>query len=213
MHLGWSYCVYPLSADDFAGVPDYSGEPIPDSALPDDEVILFMGDGERDSLLRGRAAIEAKAGGTVMVRIVFRPSVSKWNIPAAVVRVLRNRYRYRGSNVYHIDPQAIRDMGLERAVRTLDNPQPRENRDRLADMELLKKSLETNGYDDARPIVVMLCRTGGRMDSLRQGHHRISACLACGMSRMAVSFDAAGAVPWGRTRIGRKAARNTRDDK
>jgi len=208
MHLGWSSCSYPLAADDFAGVPDYAGEPVPDSALPDDEVILYLRSGEKDVLLRGRAAVRANAGGIVMVRVVFLPTVAKWNIPAAVVRVLRNRYRFRSSNVYHIAPQSVRDMGLERAVRTLDNPQPRANKDRHASMERLRKSLETNGYDDARPIVVMLCRTGGRMDSLRQGHHRISACLACGLGRMAVAFDAAGAVPWGRSRTGSRPACN-----
>ena len=202
MYLGWSSCIYPLSADDFADVPDYAGEPIPGEDLPDDRVVLYLRNGGRDSLLRGRDAVEAAAGGTVDVRIVFSPSIPKWNIPAAVVRVLRNRYRFRSSNVYHIAPQAVRGMGLERAIRTLDNPQPRGGRDRLASMERLKRSLLGRGYDDARPIVVMLCRTGGRADSLRQGHHRVSACLACGIGRMAVAFDAAGAVPWGRTRRG-----------
>ena len=213
MHLGWSSCVYPLSADDFAAVPDYSGEPIPDCDLPDDEVVLFMGKGQEDSLLRGREVVRAHAGGTVGVRIVFRPNIPKWNIPAAVVRVFRNKYRFRSTKVYHIAAQSVRDMGLERAVRTLDNPQLRANKDRTASMERLRRSLETNGYDDARPIVVMLCRTGGRVDSLRQGHHRVSACLACGVERMAVAFDAAGAVPWGRSRIGCGNACKKKDPK
>ncbi len=213
MHLGWSSCVYPLSADDFAAVPDYSGEPIPDCDLPDDEVVLFMGKGEEDSLLRGREVVRAHAGGTVGVRIVFRPNIPKWNIPAAVVRVFRNKYRFRSTNVYHIAAQSVREMGLERAVRTLDNPQLRANKDRMSSMERLRRSLETNGYDDARPIVVMLCRTGGRTDSLRQGHHRVSACLACGIDQMAVAFDAAGAVPWGRSRIGRVNFCNTKGQK
>ena len=37
MHLGWSSCVYPLEADDFAAVPDYDGEPVPAADLPDDQ--------------------------------------------------------------------------------------------------------------------------------------------------------------------------------
>lgn len=207
MHLGWSSCVYPLEADDLGRVPDYAGDPVPDSSLPDDQVILFIRDGEVDSLLRGRSIVAANAGGTVMARIVFRPNIAKWNIPAAVVRVFRNHYRFRCSNVYHMSPQSIRDMGLERTVRSLDNPQPRANKDRHASMERLLNSLRTNGYDDARPIVVMLCRTGGRIDSLRQGHHRVSACLACEIGRMAVTFDAAGAVPWGRNKIGVESVR------
>ena len=207
MHLGWSYCAYPLAADDFAGVPDYAGEPLADSDLPDDDVVLFIAKGERDSLVRGRDVVRANAGGTVRVRIVFRPTVSKWNLPAAIVRVIRNRYRFRASGVYHIASGAVREMALERMIRRLDNPQRRGGRDRLASMERLKNSLLSVGYDDARPIVVMLCRTGGRIDSLRQGHHRVSACLACGIERMAVTFDAAGAVPWKRERTGRERAK------
>ena len=62
-------------------------------------------------------------------------------------------------------------------------------------MEKLEKSLREHGYDDNRPIVVMLCRSGGKIDSVRQGHHRVSACLACGVEKMTVEFAAAGALP------------------
>lgn len=202
MFLGWSSCVYPLEANDLASVPDYVGEAIPARDLPDDPVLLLIQKNGSDCLLRGREAIVGAAGGTVPVRVVFRPSIAKWNLPATYVRVLRNKYRYHGTGVYHIAVQTVRDMGLERGIRTLDNPQLRKNRDRAASMRRLAESLRTRGYDDARPINVMLCRTGGRIDSLRQGHHRVSACLACGVSRMAVSFCAAGSVFWGRSRLG-----------
>ena len=56
--------------------------------------------------------------------------------------------------------------------------------------------VRTRGYDDAKPINVMLCRTCGKYDSLRQGHHRVSACIALGVERMAVRFSAAGALAW-----------------
>ena len=198
-HLGWSSRVYPLDAADFARTPDYDGPAIPDEALPDDAVILYIRPDEPDALLRGRAAIDAAlradASAVVPVRIVFKPSVAKWNLAATIVRVLRNRYRYTGTGVYHISANAVRAMGIERALRTVDNPQPRKNKDRQASMRRLMESLRTHGYDDARPINVMLCRTGGRIDSLRQGHHRVSACLACGIDRMAVHFSAAGALP------------------
>ncbi len=111
------------------------------------------------------------------------------------MRALRSKYRYHGTGVYHIAPKAIRAMGLERAVRTLDNPQQRKNKDRAASMKRLATSLRERGYDDARPISVHLCRIFGLRDSLRQGHHRISACLECGIERMAMGFCAAGALP------------------
>ena len=196
-HLGWSSHVYPLEAADFAKVPDYDGGDIPVAALPGDDVVLLVRPDGPDALLRGRAKAEEAAarGETVQVRVVFRPSIAKWNLPATIVRALRGKYRYHGTGVYHIAPQAIRAMGLERAVRTLDNPQQRKNKDRAASMKRLAASLRERGYDDARPISVHLCRIFGLRDSLRQGHHRISACLECGIERMAMGFCAAGALP------------------
>ena len=198
-HLGWSSHVYPLDAADFARVPDYGGPEIPVAALPDDDVLLYICPDGPDALLRGRAAIDAAlradASATVPVRIVFKPSVAKWNLAATMVRVLRNRYRYHGTGRYHIDAAAVRALGIERAIRTLENPHLRGKVDRHAKMRRLEESLRTRGYDDARPINVMLCRTGGKTDSLRQGHHRVSACLACGVRKMCVEFSAAGALP------------------
>lgn len=198
-HLGWSSRVYPLDAADFARTPDYDGPALPDEALPDDAVILYIRPDGPDALLRGRAAIDAAlradASAVVPVRVVFKPSVAKWNLPATVVRVLRNRYRYHCTGRYHIAAVAVRAMGLERAIRTLENPQKRGKADRLSKMRKLEASLRTHGYDDACPINIMLCRTGGRIDSLRQGHHRVSACLACGVPKMCVEFSAAGALP------------------
>ena len=207
-HLGWSSHVYPLDAADFARTPDYEGPGIPDEALPDDGILLYIRPDGPDALLRGRAAVadalHADASAIVPVRIVFKPNVAKWNLAATLVRVLRNRYRYEGTGVYHISANAVRTMGIERAMRTIDNPQPRKNKDRHASMRRLMESLRAHGYDDARPINVMLCRTGGRIDSLRQGHHRVSACLECGIDRMAVHFSAAGALPRCLARLCRK---------
>lgn len=204
MHLGWSSCVYPLEADDFAVVPDYDGAPIPAADLPDDPVLLLLRKDRPDCLLRGRDVVARASGGTVDVRVVFVPTVAKWNLPAALVRVLRNRYRFHGTGTYHIAASTVRALGLERAIRTLENPHLRGKVDRHAKMRKLEESLRTRGYDDAKPINVMLCRTCGKYDSLRQGHHRVSACIALGVERMAVRFSAAGALPavFGRPRKG-----------
>ena len=198
MRLGWSSHVYPLEAADFDDVPDYAGDSIPAGELPSDRVVLLIRKGHPDSLVRGRDEIARRAGGTVDVRVVFEPSVSRWNLLGTLVRVCRNRYRYHGSRVYHISAKAVRGMKIERAIRTTDNPQQRAGKDRAASMSRLLTSLKRDGYRDDKPIAVMLCRTGGLADSLRQGHHRVSACLECGVDRMAVEFVAAGVAPWQR---------------
>lgn len=200
-HLGWSSRVYPLEAGDLAARPDDAGAPLPEAALPRDPVLLYIRPDGPDALVRGRAQVAAAAAGdpraVVPVRLVFKPAVAKWNLLATCVRAFRRRRRYHGTGVYHISARAVRRMGLERALRTLDCPQRRGRADRRAAMARLRESLLRDGFDDARPLTVMLCRTGGVEDSLRQGHHRVSACLACGIDRVAVAFSAAGALPLG----------------
>ena len=196
MFLGWSSRVYPLDAADFAAVEDYSGPAIPSGDLPDDEVVLLIRRGRPDALVRGREAVKAAGDGVVDVRVVFEPTIAKWNLLFTLVRPLRNMRRFKCSGTYHIAADAIRQMGLERAVRTLEDPHARGTIDkRRAKMARLKESLVTSGYDDSFPINIMLCRTSGVEDSLRQGHHRISACIECGVQKMAVCFSAAGALP------------------
>lgn len=195
-HLGWSSKIYPLEAADLVTLPDYVGEPIPEAALPKDAVILFIRPDGPDALLRGREVLAAQdLRVAVPTRIVFKPSIAKWNLLATLFRVLRNKYRFVGTGVYHVSVQAIRNLKIERAIRTLDNPQPRAGKDRMASMRRLAMSLRTRGYDEKKPINVQICRTGGKTDSLRQGHHRISACIACGVDRITVHFSAAGAWP------------------
>ena len=141
-HLGWSSHVYPLDAADLARLPDHEGPPIPDEALPPDRILLYIRPDGPDSLLRGRAdvddAVRADAAAVVPVRVVFKPSVAKWNIVPTVVRVLRNRYRYHCTGRYHIATAAVRALGIERAIRTLDNPHMRGKVDRHAKMRRLE---------------------------------------------------------------------------
>ena len=161
MFLGWSSFVYPLEAADVAALPDSADGSVLPSDLPDDPVILLVRPDGPDALLRGRTAVEGVVASdgpraVVSVRVVFVPPVPKWNIPATVIRVLRNRYRYEGTGIYHISARSVRAMGLERAIRTTDNPQKRRNDDRTASMRRLLESLRTRGFDDLHPINVQL---------------------------------------------------------
>ena len=191
-HLGWSSNVYPLEAADLVALPDYAGAPIPAAALPQDAVILFIRPDGPDALLRGREILAAQDPcGAVPTRIVFKPSIAKWNLLATCLRTLRNGYRFEGTGIYHVSARAIRDLRVERAIRTLDNVGDGHE----GKMDKLYTSLKEHGYRESRPINVQVCRIRGAVDSLRQGHHRISACLACGVDRITVHFSAAGAWP------------------
>lgn len=194
-HIGWSSHVYPLEVADLRRVRVVTPPPELEAILPPDPIVLAIRGRADDLLLRGRELVEAAATGTLAVRIAFLPTIPKWNLPALFLRVIRQKYLYMSSGTYHMTAEAIRRMGLERAIRSVDHPQPRPGEDRPAQMRALMESLRRDGYDDAQPICIWLCRSFGCMDSLRQGHHRVSACLASGVSRVAVRFMAAGALP------------------
>ena len=198
--LGISSHLYPLAVADLLALPSAPTDATP-ADLPADDVILCIQKGAPDTLLRGRSfllSLQSAGRAYVMTRLVFRPTLAPWRLASILIRSLRNLHRFRSSNIYHTSAAAIRALAVERATRSLANPQPRKNRDRAASMQRLAASLRANGFRDDRPIAIMLCRSFGTRDSLRQGHHRIAACVELGVDRIATSFDAAGFAPWGR---------------
>lgn len=199
-HIGISSNTYPLEAGDIAKLPDYKGDDIDISHL-DDEIVILIRKNAPDTLLKGRTRIDkTPSESTVEARIAFIPTVPKWFIFPNFIRALREKFRYKGSGTYHIAPQALRDLGVERAIRNRSNAyklrqlkfDDAQCRNRY---ENLYNKIKTNGYDDSKPMTVMLCRKGGMVDSLKQGHHRMGVCLECGISRITIQFSAAGYMP------------------
>lgn len=193
--LGFSSNLYPLAVEDLLVLPDATTiEP-----LPDDKVIICIKRDARDVLLRGRDYLLAqqKLGHEyIPTRVMFVPSIPLWRIFTMLIRVFRNHYRYRSSNIYHTTACAMRSLGIERAQRSLANPQQRKNVDRTKSMQKLAESLRRDGFRDDHPISVYICRSKGSTDSLRQGHHRLAACIELGVERIATTFVAAGFAPW-----------------
>lgn len=201
MFIGKSSKVYPLEVGDLKLLPDCNDKEIAVSHFSDDEVVLLIEKNRKDRLLKGRKLIDClNAEDTVNVRVAFVPSVPKYFILPNFIRLLRNMFRYRGSNIYHISPTKLRNLGVERTIRNRSNAYRLKrlrynNEKRFARYDKLSESLKTNGYDDNKPMNVMICRQGGMIDSLRQGHHRISACIECGIERVSIRFSAAGYMP------------------
>lgn len=199
-YIGISSNTYPLEAGDIAKLPDYKGNDINLSALSD-EIVILIQKNAKDSLLKGRSIIQQKSSESLVnVRVAFIPTVSKWFILPNFIRVLREKFRFKGSNTYHISPQTLRDLGIERAIRTRANAyklrQLKINDEQCQNRyDNLYNKIKTNGYDDSKPMTVMLCRKGGMIDSLKQGHHRMGVCLECGISRITIQFSAAGYMP------------------
>lgn len=179
-----------------------------------DEVIILIGynpiwidkpTGTPDTLLKGREVLEEAINNNVAyvpVRIAFMPKISKYNILAPLIRVLRYKHKFYSSNIYHIDPFEIREKKIERNFRSKDNAYVFTNPkykmteiDRSNMYERLFESMSKNGYDDRFPIDIMLCRNLGVQDTLNQGHHRMGVAIDCNIHRIALVFSAVGKAP------------------
>lgn len=207
--IAYSSEKYLLESADIARLPD-APPALKRKIRKEAPVMILLGNqrtGAPDTLVHGRAAL-TRGRKHVSVCVCFASAVPWFNPLPLFVKKLRYRYKFCGTQVYHTDPRFLRDAGVERAVRTRENafsfkkkrykipPAARAERWReLAD------SLKQNGFDDAQPLGVMLCRSAGMRDALDNGHHRLGICLECGIERVALTFVAAGGLPRGMQRF------------
>jgi len=181
--LSFSSEQYPLALKDVANLPD--------STLPfesQNEVIILLGGNrlvQEDCLLAGRSKIQKalKNGEKVIPTRVAFPVPAHIGALFALIKKVRYRWKTNGTGIYHIDPNFLRNSGLERFRRNAENAyqfssrrwkmKPTQQHDRY------NKLVEniSHGYDDSCPMRVMLCRKGGKKDSLDDGHHRLSICI------------------------------------
>lgn len=199
--------IYELSADDVSVLPDAGGD-----AFSDDGIVILLGrnprredSGNKDVLLCGRALLDraVKNGSAfVPVRLAFVPANSRFDFLSPFIRNLRNRIRFYGSNVYHVRPQDIRALKIERTFKTRENAysftkssrrMTRAERD--AEYDRIAGSIKENGFRDSDPIDIMLCRLTGSKDCVDNGHHRMGIALDLGLDKIPVRFCAAAAAP------------------
>lgn len=173
-----------------------------------EEIVLLVGNsgkGEADILIRGGDVVKRAIDDDIKyvpVRIAFRSGLPRFASFLSAFKQVRKKCKYHSSNVYHMSAQEIRRMRIERAIRNKENAygfrNPKwcqaENK-RLPKYLRLVESIAQKGYDDAEPISIMVCRSFGVLDSLNQGHHRLSAALDAKVDRISVSFSAVSKPP------------------
>jgi hypothetical protein len=205
MHL--SSELYLIEPQDIVALP--GNDKFFDGRKLKDDIVVIIGNsakGERDALLKGRDIAEnAAASGKkhVKVRFAFKSNMPLLLRPLSIVKQIRKRYYYTGSNVYHTTATAIREMGIERAIRTIENSyEIRNPKWRIPEEErknkyiVLSEKMRREGFSDEYPLGIMLCRSFGVVDTLHQGHHRISICLENNINRVAVRFMASARAPF-----------------
>ncbi len=207
--LAYSSEIYEIDTQDIAKLPDGQCN----IELPDDEIIIKLGDNKDyfkpatspDCLIKGRKAVDKaikNQQATIKVRVAFVPKNKWYDFISPLIRVFRYRLRMYGSNIYHISPQEIREMGLERNIRTKENAYVFSNNkykipeeDRQQRYQKLYESLKDNGFNDKYPLDIMICRNMGVKDTLNQGHHRMTIALDLKIDKVSVIFSSAGSAP------------------
>ena len=103
------------------------------------------------------------------------------------------------SNVYHIDPQYLRNLGMERRGRGgigrhRDNAYDGKEEtfhltreEREARYDVLKESIESDGFNEEFPILIML-RRENEVDMIYEGHHRLNIAIELGLETVPVRF-------------------------
>ena len=103
------------------------------------------------------------------------------------------------SRVYHIAPLYLRNLGMERygaggVGRHRDNAYDgkeetkhltREQKEERYDV--LKESIDKDGFNEEFPILIMLRREGGE-DQILEGHHRLNISIELGLETVPVRF-------------------------
>ena len=200
---------YPISPVDVTILKDADQINFPDVK---DEIVILIGHnkvwGEQtkeDVLIKGRDIAERAIKENrpfTEVRFAFIPANKRFDILSPLIRKLRYRIRFYGSHVYHINPESIRALKIERTFKTRENAysftassRRMTRQERNAEYDRISNSIKENGFRDEDPIDIMLCRLAGAKDCVNNGHHRIGIALELGLDRIPVRFSAAGAAP------------------
>lgn len=204
VHLCLSSETYKIDIKDIAVLPDSnSGIKYKNTKMP----VILLGDldeAKQDGLLCGRSLVEqalTKQQQYIAVKIAFATKIKPYDIITPFIKKYYTKYKFWSSNIYHMDPQEIRRLKIERSFRdknsayTFSNPLYRfSESERLERYENLYNSMK-NGYDDNYPIDIMLLRMLGIKDTVNNGHHRMGIAVECGLPKIAIRFSAAGSAP------------------
>ena len=116
-----------------------------------------------------------------------------------MVRPVNIDWTKASSNVYHIAPQALRDLHMERRGRggvgrhrdnCYDGKEETKHLNKAQKQErydTLKESIRVDGFNEEYHIIVMLRRENGA-DMIFEGHHRLNISIELGLKTVPVRF-------------------------
>ncbi len=108
---------------------------------------------------------------------------------------MRDKISEKSSEIYHLNPNDMRKLRLEKLIRTCSNcyqshEEYKTKEERQEAWDRLKKNIKENGFLNEYPIEIMIKRKeeeGGK-DQIYQGHHRLSIAIELGLTKVPVQF-------------------------
>jgi hypothetical protein len=105
------------------------------------------------------------------------------------------RYKYISSETYYINPKHLRELNLELEVHTENNAYTKtpninnlSQTERTAKYNELKEKIQSEGFKDECPIIIMPLREDGKKDKIFQGHHRLNIAIELNLPAVPVKF-------------------------
>lgn len=204
IRIGYSSELYQIDPNDLIILDDLEDN-IKNQIKSKDNVILFIGNentGEVDKLALGREVIKKAIDNKeefIKVRVAFKIRTPRFDFLSTLMKRRREKYRGYSTNIYHTSPLIIREMNIERNIRTAENAYNISNpkwylppQEREIKYNKLYNSMKKYGFNDKYPIDIMLNRSFGVQDTLQQGHHRMCIALDLKIERISIRFGAAG---------------------
>tara|TARA_Y100001960_G_scaffold327989_1_gene415691 strand:- start:302 stop:967 length:666 start_codon:yes stop_codon:yes gene_type:complete len=196
-NIGVSSELYNIELEDIKSLPykkiDYK--------FKDNNAVYILISDDGDSIVYGKEFLnkaEKENLTHIPVRVLFNLKFPIWKVHFTLIKALRDKFRIKSPNYYHIKPQDIRELNIERGYRDETNAHLHSDAIYLqAGNQLylnLKKSIIENGYDDKFPMDVQLCRSYGVQDCLNQGHHRMGILIDNDIKRASIMFSAVGYI-------------------
>jgi hypothetical protein len=204
IRIGYSSELYEIDPKDLINLNDLE-EDIKKQLNHRNEVILFIGNentNEKDKLAFGRKTIEKAINNGekyIKIRVAYKIRTPRFDFLSTLIKKRRLKYRGYSTNIYHTSPFIIREMSIERNIRTSENAYDISNpkwylppQERKKKYNKLYNSMKKNGFNDKFPLEIMLNRSFGVQDTLQQGHHRMCIAMDLKLEKIAIKFSAVG---------------------
>ncbi|MCT9263819.1 hypothetical protein MSC41_09215 [Acinetobacter baumannii] len=200
--LGQSSEIYHVHRESLAPLPQQEFN-LPFASIDCDVVVLLActQTQNKDTIiyLKGPDILDKKF---IATRFFFQSEGFIFNFFGSFIKRIRSRRQNFSSASYRLLLTDITENHLERNIKTPEtaynwtNPRWRLSEEKRNERyKKLLQSFQSDGYNFAHPMHIMLCRSMGVKDKLNQGHHRIMFCKMFNIHEVSTKFISSAYMP------------------